>query len=111
MPELKMDRDLKMRFREALLRLDDDVKEIEEIHKEMNDYLYDIEKRIAKMRGSKRDWFLFFFAFLTRPIMKMKPKEENGMSLIIGVVVCVILLSTYVSGKINEVDSKDLWDI
>lgn len=49
------DKELRQQYREAVQRLDDNVKEIEEIHEEMDKYLYDIEKRIARLRRSRRD--------------------------------------------------------
>lgn len=49
-----MDKELKLQYRAAIQKLDDDVKEIEEIHAEMDNYLYDIEQRIARLRRSER---------------------------------------------------------
>lgn len=54
MGNVVMDNELKVQYKAAMKRLDDDVKEIEEIHEEMDKYLYDIEKRIARLRRSKR---------------------------------------------------------
>lgn len=55
MEGLVMDKELRQQYRDAMKRLDDDVREIEEIHEEMDKYLYDIEKRIARLRRSERD--------------------------------------------------------
>lgn len=56
MTKLVMDNELKIQYKAAVQRLDDNVKEIEEIHEEMDEYLYSIEKRIARLRrNSKRD--------------------------------------------------------
>lgn len=53
MGNIIMDKELKPKLKEALRRLDDDVREIEEIHEEMDKILYDIEKRISRLRRSK----------------------------------------------------------
>lgn len=43
-------KELKPKLHEAYRRLDEDMKEFEEIHEEMDKMLYDIERRIAKLR-------------------------------------------------------------
>jgi hypothetical protein len=55
MANVVMDKDMRQVYMEAVQKLDSDVREIEEIHKEMDNYLYDIEKRIARLRRSGRD--------------------------------------------------------
>lgn len=55
MKSLLMDKEVKQKYLEAIQRLDDDVKEIEEIHEETDEMLYEIERRIARLRRPKRD--------------------------------------------------------
>lgn len=50
-----MNKEVRLRYREMLERLDDDIKEIEEIHREQDELLYDIERRIEKLRKPKKD--------------------------------------------------------
>lgn len=49
-----MPKELKLQYKESLRRLDDNVTELEEIYEEMDKYLYDLEKRIARLRRSNR---------------------------------------------------------
>lgn len=50
MVKLLIDNELKPRLKEAYRRLDEDMKEFEELHEEMDKMLYDIERRISKLR-------------------------------------------------------------
>lgn len=53
MGNLVMNKQLKRELEESFKRLDDEVKEIEGIYEEMDKYLYEIEKRIARLRRSE----------------------------------------------------------
>lgn len=52
--QLNLSKDLKKRLDEMFRRIDDDMKELEELYKEMDIMLYDIERRIARMKRSGR---------------------------------------------------------
>ena len=51
---LLMDKNVKEQYKAAMIKLDNDVREIEEIHEEMDKQLLDIERRIARLRRSPR---------------------------------------------------------
>lgn len=50
MTQVKLDVSMKEALREAFRKIDDDLKEIEELHEEMDLMLYDVERRIARIR-------------------------------------------------------------
>ena len=54
MEQFVLDKETKGKIRTTLKRMDDDLRELEEIQKEMDNYLYDIEKRIERLRRSGR---------------------------------------------------------
>ena len=54
MVQVALSKELKEKYIQAVGRLDDDVRELEEIQEEMDKMLYDIEKRIAAMRRPSR---------------------------------------------------------
>lgn len=54
MQEYSITKGMRDKYREAIRKLDYDVREIEQIHEEMDSYLYDIERRINKLRNSRR---------------------------------------------------------
>ena len=54
MEQFVLDKETKGKIRNTLKRMDDDLRELEEIQKEMDNYLYDIEKRIERLRRSGR---------------------------------------------------------
>lgn len=54
MVKLHVDKYEEMQLNDELKRLDDDMREVGEIRKEMDKMLYDIEKRIAKLRRPRR---------------------------------------------------------
>lgn len=53
MAKLYMDKNTQLYLTDELRRLDEDKREIEAIQKEMDKFLYDIERRIAKLRRSR----------------------------------------------------------
>ena len=54
MTKLIMDKQLKVALDDKLKKMDDELREIEEIQKEMDNMLYDIERRVARLRRSGR---------------------------------------------------------
>ena len=51
---LNLNKELKEKLNDTFRKIDDDMKELEELHKEMDIMLYDIERRIARMKHSGR---------------------------------------------------------
>ena len=52
--QLNLDKELKAALNDTFRKIDDDMKELEELQKEMDIMLYDIERRINRMRRSGR---------------------------------------------------------